>query len=413
MRLRIEDFDPWISGELDKALKSTRSKAAKLVDDASRSLSEARDYYEGLARKGEHDMATKKDAASYRAARVIGHAAEEAASLLKQIQTPGSVGWESLKVLKDSLSHASRSIRSMRDSASRELSGFYLLDQRAFGIMVDRVAKNSERLSAFLDGDGANLQRARTMTGVVENINSARRELREKISEKNRANEELRRAQGMILELTAKVDQLSSGHDLHEVLEIERELRKESRSFRSETLAHLQRPLRRLGDLSQRGEFAMGSDERETLSRFIVSPYKTFLSRAYGDWVEKILENMKKAIESGKMEFKPKKMGRVSAQLNQLIGTDVLGEMQRRGRRLVARRRELLQVKACKDDYEYRKGLLLKIEESKKGERELQERVSSMTMMEEAMNKRLAELLRLAEARTREYVGQTVELDLS
>ena len=413
MRIRIEDYDPWISSELDKALKSTRSKAAKLVDDASKSLSEARDYYEGLARKGEHDMATKKDAASYRAARVIGHAAQEAAGILKQIQTPESVGWESLRVMKDSLSHASRSIRNMRDSASRELSGFYLLDQRAFGIMVDRVAKSSERLSTFLDGDGANLQRARTMSSIVENITSARGELNEKILEKNRASEELRKSQGMILELTGKVDQLSSGRDLHEVLEIERELRKESRAFRSETLAHLQRPLRRLGDLSQRGEFAMGSDEREALSRFIVSPYKTFLSKAYGDQVGKILENMKQAIGSGKMEFKPKKIGRVSAQLNQLIGTALLGEMQRKGRRLVARRRELLQVKACKDDYEYRKGLLLKIEESKKDERGLQERVASIVTMEEAVNKRLAELLQLAETRTREYVGQNIELDLS
>lgn len=413
MRLRIEDYDPWISGELDKALRPTRSKAGKLVDDASKSLNEARDYYEGLARKGEHDMATKKDAASYRAARVIGHAAQEAAGILKQIQTPDSVGWESLKVLKDSLSHASRSIRSMRDSASRELSGFYLLDQRAFGIMIDRVAKSSERLSAFLDGDGAYLQRARTMSGIVESISAARRELKEKTSEKDRANEELKGAHGVVLELMGKVDQLSSGRDLHEVLEIERELRKESRAFRSETLAHLQRPLRRLGDLSQRGEFAMGSDEREALSRFIVSPYKTFLSRAYGDRVEKILENMKQAIGSGKLEFKPKKTGRVSAQLSQLIGTGQLGEMQRKGRGLVARRRELLQLKACKDDYEYRKGLLLKIEESKKEEHVLQERVASIVSMEEALNKRLAELVRLAEMRTREYVGQQIELELS
>ena len=383
------------------------------MDDASRSLADARDYYEGLARKGEHDMATKKDAASYRAARVIGHAAQEAAGLLKQIQTPDSVGWESLKVLKDSLSSASRSIRNMRDSASRELSGFYLLDQRAFGIVIDRVAKSSERLSAFLDGEGANLERARTMSGIVDGINAAMGELREKTLEKDRLNEELRQAQAKVLELTGKVDQLSSGRELREVLEIERELRRESRVFRSETLAHLQRPLRRLGDLSQRGEFAMGSDEREALARFTVSPYKTFLSKLYGDRVEGVLGDMKRAIEAGKLEFKPKKTGRVSSQLSLLVGTGRLGEMQRKGRGLVARRRELLQVKACRDDYDYRKGLLLSIEEARKHERELEAKVASIGLLVEAVNKRLAELLKLAEARTREYVGQKIELDLS
>ncbi|TMI36092.1 hypothetical protein E6H26_05300 [Candidatus Bathyarchaeota archaeon] len=122
MRLKIDEYSPWISRELDKTLRPTRSKASKLIDEAARSLSDARDFYDGLARKGERDMASKKDAASYRAARVIGHAGQQAAAL----------------------SSASRSIRSLRDSASRELSGFYLLDQRSFSGTLDRVARSAD-----------------------------------------------------------------------------------------------------------------------------------------------------------------------------------------------------------------------------------------------------------------------------
>src|SRR6266702_8489425 len=107
----------------------------------------------------------------------------------------------------------------------------------------------------------------------------------------------------------------------------------------------------------------MGPDEREALSKFIQSPYKTFLSNSAGQHVPKILENMKTAIDSGKMEFKPKKTGRVSVQLNQLIGTTHLAEKQEKGRRLLARRRELLRIAECKDMYDRRKGLLSKIEE--------------------------------------------------
>src|SRR5207247_9816904 len=106
--------------------RPTRSKASKLIDEAARSLSDARSFYDGLARKGERDMASKKDAASYRAARVIGHAGQQAAASLRDIQIPAEASWESLKVLKDGLSSASRSIRSLRHSGSRELSVFYL-----------------------------------------------------------------------------------------------------------------------------------------------------------------------------------------------------------------------------------------------------------------------------------------------
>jgi hypothetical protein len=120
---------------------------------------------------------------------------------------------------------------------------------------------------------------------------------------------------------------------------------------------------------------------------------------------------MKKAIDSGKMGFKPKKTGRVSVQLNQLIGTTHLVEKQEKGRRLLARRRELLHKAECKDIYERRKVLLSKIEETRQEELAVQEKMKSASSMTEAVNKRLTELLKQAEMKTREYVGKEVELE--
>ena len=411
MRLTIEAYGPWISNELDKQLRSTRTKAAKLVDESKRAVTEAENFYEDLARKGDRDMATKKDAASYRAARVIAHGAHEAAARVKEIVIPSETNWESLKIVKDGLSIASRSIRDLRDSTARELSGFYILDMRSFGGTLDRIAKSSERLASFLEGEGSKLQRARTMTGIVDSIRTARVELDEKIGELDAVKKERERLKLSESELTSKVDQLEANGDLREILDIEKELRKESRAFRAETLAHLQRPLRRLADLAQRGEYPLGSDEREALAAFVKSPYKTFLSKTTGGYLTTILENMKMAIDSGKMEFRPKKTGRVSVQLSQLIGTTHLSEKQGKGRRLLARRRELLRKADCKDIYEHRKSLLSKIEVTRKEELEIQERMISAASMTESVNRRLSELLKQAESKTREYVGHAVELE--
>jgi hypothetical protein len=411
LRLTIEEYGPWISDELDNQLRSTRSKAAKLVDEAKRAVSEAGSFYEDLGRKGDRDMATKKDAASYRAARLIGHGAHEAAARVKEIVIPNDTNWESLKIVKDSLSVASRSIRDLRDTAARELSGFYILDMRSFGGALDRIAKSGERLATFLEGEGSKLQRARTMTGIVESIKIARKDLDEKARELSAIKKELEGLTRSQSELTSKVNQLETDANLREVLDTEKELRKESRAFRAETLAHLQRPLRRLADLAQRGEYPLGSDEREALLSFVKSPYKTFLSKSTGEYLTKILENMKKAIDSGKMEFKPKKTGRVSVQLGQLIGTSHLSAKQEKGRRLLARRRELLRSRDCKDKYEHRRSLLSKLEETKKEELEVQERVKSATSMTDALNRRLIELLKQAESKTLEYVGKDVDLE--
>ena len=275
---------------------------------------------------------------------------------------------------------------------------------------MDRIAKSGERLASFLDGEGSKLQRARTMTGILESIKTARGELDERLAELGSVKKDLERLARSESELTSKVDQLEANSNLREVLEIERELRKESRAFRAETLAHLQRPLRRLADLAQRGEYPLGSDEREALSAFVKSPYKSFLSKSTGEYLTRILESMKKAIDSGKMEFKPKKTGRVLVQLNQLIGTTRLTEKQEKGRKLLTRRRELLRNAECKDMYEQRRGVLSKIDETKKEELEVRERMKSATSMTEAVNKRLIELLKLAETKTREYIGREVQL---
>jgi hypothetical protein len=65
----------------------------------------------------------------------------------------------------------------------------------------------------------------------------------------------------------------------------------------------------------------------------------------------------------------------------------------------------------CKDIYERRKALLSKIEETREEELAVQEKMKSASSMTEAVNKRLIELLKQAEMKTREYVGKEVELE--
>src|SRR5439155_23242138 len=95
----------------------------------------------------------------------------------------------------------------------------------------------------------------------------------------------------------------------------------------------------------------------------------------------------------------------------QLIGSDQLAEKQEKGRRILARRRELLRIAECKDMYDRRKVLLTKIEETRREERELQENMKAAASMTDAVNKRLVEILKQAEMKTREYVGKEVELE--
>jgi len=411
LKIRIEEYDNWLAQELEKALRPTKNKAGKLSEDARRALDEARSFFEELARKADGNLSTKKDPISYRAARVVGRVARDAVSNLEKVQIPHEVSWDSYKVLRDNLSSTARSLRESRSSTQRELHGLYLLDMLSFSGIVERIAKVGEKISQFLEGDGENLQRAKTLTGIVETIH----QIGEQLEEKKRESVELERTReglsSTVKQLSSELEKITSNDSLKQVLEIEKELRKESREFRTDTLTHLRRPLRKLRDLSQRGEIALRSEEREALGEYIQSPYRSFLSRNSGPYLTPILTNLKSALDSGKMGFSHRKTTRVVVQLGQLTTTEHLAEKQSKGRNLLGQRQRLLHDPTCKNLYLERKIVFKKIEEGRKDEVQATERLHSADEKIKALNKHFEELLVQAESKTKEYLSRDVQIE--
>jgi len=239
----------------------------------------------------------------------------------------------------------------------------------------------------------------------------ARQDLTEKSDELAKLESKKSELEKAIVELVHHGENLSEDRNLSEILAAERELRKESQSFRTHTLAHLQRPLRRLKEISERGEFPIDTEQREALSQYLEKPYKSFLSSKIGIQLKPILENTKRAIDTGKMEFKHRKSTRVSTQLNQLISTSLLSEKQRRGRELAIKRRKLLEDPQTKKLYLERKELLSKIDVTKKQQANLVGRLESVRQMVQAASQRASQLALLAEDKTREYVGLEARIE--
>jgi hypothetical protein len=411
LKIRIEEYDNWLEQELQKALRPTKNKAGKLSDDARRALDEARSFFEELSRKADGNLTTKKDPISYRAARVVGRVARDANSSIEKIQIPQEVSWDSYKVLRDNLSNTARSLRESKNNTQREVHGLYLLDMLSFSGIVERIAKVGDKTSQFLEGDGENLQRAKTLTGIVETIHQIGVQLDEKKKESVELERTRERLSSAVKELSNEMEKITSNDSLKQVLEIEKELRKESREFRTDTLTHLRRPLRKLRDLSQRGEIALRSEEREALGEYIQSPYRSFLSRNSGPYLTPILTNLKSAMDSGKMGFSHRKTTRVVVQLDQLTTTEHLAEKQSKGRSLLGQRQRLLHDPACKNLYLDRKTILKKIEEAKKDELQASERHHLAQEKIRALNKHFEELLGQAETKSREYLSRDVQIE--
>ena len=411
MKIRVDEYDIWLDEELEKALRPTRSKAGRLSDDARRALDEARSFFEELSRKADGNLATKKDPISYRAARVVGRVAREGVSGIEKIQIPQEVSWDSFKVLRDNLANTARSLRESRNNTQREIHGLYLLDMLSFSGVVERIAKVGEKISNFLEGDGENLQRAKTLTSIVETIHQVGLQLDEKRKESIELERTREGLSSTVKELSSELEKITSNDSLKQVLEIEKELRKESREFRTDTLTHLRRPLRKLRDLSQRGEIALRSEEREALGEYIQSPYRSFLSRNSGPYLTPILTNLKSALDSGKMGLSHRKTTRVVVQLDQLTTTEHLAQKQGKGRNLLGQRQRLLHDPTCKNLYLERKIVLKKIDDGKKDELQAMERRHLAEEKINTLNKHFEELLVQAESKTKEYLSRDIQIE--
>jgi hypothetical protein len=411
--LSLEEYETWVTHELENILRPVRAKASKLLDETAKAERESKEFFGGLSRKAEREMNTKRDAASYRAARMVGQGAGQALEQMNQIHTGQQVNWENLKIAKDDVSISVRSLREIRNRTGAQLSGFYILDMRSFSGVVERLAKNGERLAAFLEGEGSNLQKARTINGIIDSLKNARQNVLDQQQETINLQKQKAALESSIKASVNQSDALSNRPDLAEVLAIEKQLRKESRNFRTEVLAHLQRPIRRLREISERGDFPIEQEQRESISLYLQKPYKSFLSPATGKYLKPILENMKRAIDTGKMEFKARKTARISNQLKQLTTTSYLSEKQSHGISLLERRRKLLQKPECKTIYVERKQILSRIDSSEKELETLEARLRSTYDTIRISDQRLSELAVLAENRTREYLKRDVQLERS
>ena len=410
MRIRFEEYPKWLSTELDKLVKPTTVKGRRLVDESIRALDEGREFFDRLSRKSDKDMAGKKDPVSYKAARLVGHSGREAQQMFAKAQPPNEVTWESLKAFKDQLSSLSKTLRETRAKTVAQLSGFYLLDMRSFGGVNDRILKQSERITHFLEGEGSTLQKARTLTSSLTEAEAVSHEISEQVREGSdlaRQRESMKTASAT---LASNLDKIDNDPLVKELLSTEKTLRNESRQFKTEQLAHLKRPLRRLGELSERGEVPLGPDARDALRQIIVTPYRSFLSERTGSYFVSIMESLRVATASGKMGLKPRKAARVFAQLDQLTSNETL-RLQTDGRRLLSRRKQLFQNPNCRLLYESRKEIIDQMGREKKAIEDVMEKERALDARSKLLRSRLDEILELLGSKTHQYTGQEVQLE--
>jgi hypothetical protein len=178
-------------------------------------------------------------------------------------------------------------------------------------------------------------------------------------------------------------------------LEVDSELRK----LRSELLrtgfSRLGRPLKKLISISERGDYPLRIEVRETAKEYAKKPFTTFLSEADGyPRLKSLMEALSGAVSSGKLALKQREAKKVIERSEQVVAQNSLAPIHESARKtklaydqclsdpetetLVQEQREIR--KRGKTNRAFLEDLRAELQRAIENERQMEEQISSLLM---------------------------------
>jgi hypothetical protein len=221
-----------------------------------------------------------------------------------------------------------------REEWLRQIRPYYIIDMMTLGGNIDKLRRLGDELHTFLMGRGTVLRSLEDVEGKLESLNklqaakelavSQRKTVEEKINEAERTDETLR-------------TQLHSVRDNQKMIrftEVDSELRK----LRSELLrtgfSRLGRPLKKLISISERGDYPLRTEVRETAKEYAKKPFTTFLSEGDGyPRLKSLMEALSGAVSSGKLALKQREAKKVIERSEQVVAQNSLSPIHESARK--------------------------------------------------------------------------------
>ena len=293
-----------------------------------------RDFCAQLAHKGEQEMEAKREnRAQYRAAKAVARLTTIIPGLCKDFNLPTSKDSTSLRGLQRETSKLASEAARTREEWLRQIRPYYILDMMTLGGNIDKLRRLGEELHNFLMGRGAilhsleelddKLSSLKKSQSLKETASSQRHSVEEKIAETNRVGKSLK----------AQFDEIRRNPRIVEFLEADSELRK----LRSELIwrgfSRLGRPLKKLISISERGDYPLSTDVRESTKEYVRRPFATFLTEENGyPRLKSVMSALSGAVSTEKLALKGREAKKVIERSEQIVSGNSLGTIHENAR---------------------------------------------------------------------------------
>jgi 3-methyladenine DNA glycosylase AlkC len=275
-------------------------------------------------------METKRDnRAQYRAQKAVVRLTAILPGMCKDFTVPEQKSTVNLRNLQRETSKLASEATRSREEWLRQIRPYYIIDTMTLGGNIDKIRRLGDELHNFLIGRGAilhsleeideKLESLRKMQTAKELTVSHRKSLEERLNETEKTNETLKN----------QAQKVRADQKMLRFLELDTELRRLRSELIRTGFSRLGRPIKKLISVSERGDYPLPIEVRDSAREYISKPFTTFLSEDTGyPRLKSLMKALAGGVSSGKLALKQREAKKVLERSEQVDVKNSLSQIQ-------------------------------------------------------------------------------------
>jgi len=237
-----------------------------------------------------------------------------------------------------------------------------------------------------------------------ESVSQQRQALEEKLGETERLDKSLK----------DQVGEIRRNPKIKEYMELDAELRALRGELIRTGFSRLGRPFKKLISISERGDYPLPIDVRESTKEYIKKPFATFLSEGSGyPRLKAVMTALSGAVTSGKLALKQREAKKVIERAEQVVSGNSLSKIHEVSRERKRTYDQFLADEETAGLVQRLRDLRQKGRANRTAQEELNADLQRALGNERRFNEQISSLLRDIEAFSRKLSGTDVKLELS
>ena len=413
-QVAVTKLQDWLRSSLGSNLSQAERERDKLVSEIKRGVDSLRDFCDQLIRKSEQDMETKRDnRAQYRASKAVARLTSIIPDMCKDLNIPTLQDSISLRNLQRDTSKLASEAARTREEWLRQIRPYYILDMMTLGGNIDKLRRLADELHNFLMGRGALLRSLEDVNEKIDSLRklqeseelavSQRKSLEEKVKETDRLDESLR----------LQAENVRGNPKVTRFLEIDSELRRLRGELIRTGFSRLGRPLKKLISISERGDYPLPVEVRESVKEYIKKPFTTFLVEPDEyPRLKSVMSALSRAVSSGKLALKQREAKKVIERSEQVILGNSLSSIHESAKKAKSTYDEILSDQETKALVQQLTELRKRGKENRASQEELKTELERAIKNEKHSGEQINSLLREIENFARKLSGTDLKLQL-